>query len=60
MRKYLVLIFLFISIFSYAGIPSDNIVKIRVVVNFIEYTSFVVISSKDYPEAFSIVREELW
>lgn len=59
MRNYIIFIFLFFSIFSYGGIPSDNIIKVRIMVNSIEYVSYVVISSKEYQNIFSIVREEL-
>ncbi len=60
MRRGVILIFLFISVFIHCGIPSDNIVKIRIMVDSIEYVSYVVISSKINPNLFSIVREDLW
>lgn len=53
------IIFLFLTIFTYAGVPSDNIVKVRVVVNSIEYISYVVISSKEYTNIFTIIKESL-
>lgn len=59
MRLKLGIVFLFLTIFTYAGVPSDNIVKVRVVVNSIEYTSYVVISSKEYSNIFTIIKESL-
>lgn len=59
MRLKLGIVFLFLTIFSYAGVPSDNIVKVRVVVNSIEYISYVVISSKEYSNIFTIIKESL-
>lgn len=59
MRLKLGIVFLFLTIFTYAGVPSDNIVKVRVVVNSIEYISYVVISSKEYSNIFTIIKESL-
>lgn len=59
MRLKLGIVFLFLTIFTYAGVPSDNIVKVRVVVNSIEYISYVVISSKEYLNIFTIIKESL-
>lgn len=59
MRLKLGIVFLFLTIFTYAGVPSDNIVKVRVVVNSIEYISYVVISSKEYSSVFTIIKESL-
>jgi len=59
MRLKLGIVFLFLTIFTYAGVSSDNIVKVRVVVNSIEYISYVVISSKEYSNIFTIIKESL-
>lgn len=59
MRLKLGIVFLFLTIFTYAGVPSDNIVKVRVVVNSIEYISYVVVSSKEYSNIFTIIKESL-
>lgn len=59
MRLKLGIVFLFLTIFTYAGVPSDNMVKVRVVVNSIEYISYVVISSKEYSNIFTIIKESL-
>ncbi len=59
MRLKLGIVFLFLTIFTYAGVPSDNIVKVRVIVNSIEYISYVVISSKEYLNIFTIIKESL-
>lgn len=59
MRLKLGIVFLFLTIFTYAGVPSDNIVKVRVIVNSIEYISYVVISSKEYSNIFTIIKESL-
>lgn len=59
MRLYLSMFFLFFSIFSFAGVTSDNIIKVRVIVNSIEYISYVTISSIDNRNIFTIIKENL-
>ena len=59
MRLYLSMFFLFFSIFSFAGVTSDNIIKVRVIVNSIEYISYVTISSIDNRNIFAIIEESL-
>lgn len=59
MRLYLSMFFLFFSIFSFAGVTSDNIIKVRVIVNSIEYISYVTISSIDNRNMFAIIKESL-
>ncbi len=51
--------FLFISMFSYGDIPSDNIVKVRIMVKLVEYVTYVVISGDDYLDEIYVVRESL-
>lgn len=59
-KRYFLILLLFFSNFSYSGPANDNIVIVRVMVNFIEYRSYVIISSKDFLNSFSIVKESLW
>ncbi|WP_291256155.1 hypothetical protein [Fusobacterium sp.] len=58
MRLFLIM-FLFISMFSYGDIPSDNIVKVRIMVKLVEYVTYVVISGDDYLDEIYVVRESL-
>ncbi|MGY0394903.1 hypothetical protein [Fusobacterium sp.] len=58
MRLFLIM-FLFISMFSYGDIPNDNIVKVRIMVKLVEYVTYVVISGDDYLDEIYVVRESL-
>lgn len=58
MRLFLIM-FLFIFMFSYGDIPSDNIVKVRIMVKLVEYVTYVVISGDDYLDEIYVVRESL-
>lgn len=57
--KLFLIMFLFISMFSYGDIPSDNIVKVRIMVRLVEYVTYVVISGDDYLDEIYVVRESL-
>ncbi|WP_300391222.1 hypothetical protein [Fusobacterium sp.] len=58
MRLFLIM-FLFISMFSYGDIPNDNILKVRIMVKLVEYVTYVVISGDDYLDEIYVVRESL-
>ncbi len=57
--RFFLIMFLFISIFSYGDIPSDNVVKVRIMVKLVEYVSYVVISGNDYLDEIYVVKESL-
>ena len=59
MKKYLIILFYFLSILSYGVYDSKRLTPFSITVKGTLFTNYIHFSTSDTPNTFYIVREEL-
>lgn len=57
--KFLHMLFFYLLFTSLFGATTQNIVKVNVTLNFHSYITYVIISTRENPTSFTIIRESI-